>query len=70
MYLTDSIYNAIIFSAPMVSAMMLTYGARTVVMIGSLLIAAGTVASAFVPDLAYLYLTYSLVTGKGWAYGG
>ena len=54
----------------MVSAMMLTYGARTVVMIGSLLIAAGTVASAFVPNLAYLYLTYSFITGKGWAYGG
>ena len=52
-----------IFAGPIVSALLVTYGAPMVVIIGALLITIGTLLSAYAPNISYIYLTYSVVKG-------
>lgn len=43
------------------------YGHRTVALAGSFFVPLGLLTSSFVPTMAYLYLTYGLITGIGFA---
>ena len=52
-----------IFAGPIVSALLVTYGAPMVVIIGPLLITIGTLLSAYAPNISYIYLTYSVIIG-------
>ena len=50
-------------SGPLVSAMCKRFGIRAVVMAGGLITAGGLLLSAFPPSLAWIYLTYSTISG-------
>ena len=52
-----------IFAGPIVSALLVTYGAPMVVIIKALLITIGTLLSAYAPNISYIYLTYSVIIG-------
>ena len=58
----------IFLPGPVVSVLLLNFGARFVVILGSVLIAVGTLSSAYVPNIYYLYLTFSIINGESCRY--
>ncbi|XP_071319400.1 monocarboxylate transporter 7-like isoform X4 [Trachinotus anak] len=53
-------------SAPLSSVMTNRFGFQLVVMIGGLLISAGTIATSFTSSINQMYITYGLVAGLGY----
>ena len=51
------------FAGPVVSAALVAYGARSVVVMGILFITVGCITSSHAPEIYYLYLTFGLITG-------
>ncbi|XP_039644261.1 monocarboxylate transporter 7-like [Perca fluviatilis] len=54
------------FNGPLSSVMTNRFGFQLVVMIGGLLIAAGTIATSFTNSINQMYITYGLVAGLGY----
>lgn len=52
------------FLGPLASVLIINFGSRVVMMLGSGLMATGTFASGFVPDIYFLYVTMGVITGK------
>ncbi|XP_033645243.1 monocarboxylate transporter 13-like [Asterias rubens] len=61
-----SLANLLIGCGSPISASIITrYGSRMVVVLGAVMYSAGVLATSFVPDLAYAYLTFGVIAGLG-----
>jgi len=49
-----------------VGALMAVFGSRAVIMVGTLLSAAGIGLSSLVTEIWHLYITFGLLTGREW----
>ncbi|XP_071807904.1 uncharacterized protein [Asterias amurensis] len=61
-----SLASSLIGCGSPISASIITrYGSRMVVLLGAVMYSAGVLATSFVPDLAYAYLTFGVIAGLG-----
>ena len=56
-------HKILMFAGPVVSAALVTYGARSVVVMGILFITVGSITSAHASEIYYLYLTFGVIAG-------
>ena len=56
--------SVIFITGPLVSVCLVTIGARMVMIVGSFLVAIGTLTSSYATEIWHLYLTFSVINGR------
>ena len=54
----------IMITGPLVSALLVTIGARMVMIVGAFLVTIGTITSSHATEIWHLYLTFSVIIGR------